>query len=164
MKHSCRTKVAFQKRDNGQAGKVDHLKHVCRMVATDLERGESQATKKVIHVLLGDASLALAVRRLTCGCGPFADTTGRAGVVAVLIRRSSWLALRDHFRGKAGVLQTTVRRWPRRWHRAPVRHHRRDVGQVIPHQMLTLLYWLFGSIGLLTQTLPRIPLYWPVVD
>ena len=114
LKHNCRAKVAAQKRDNGQAGKVDHLKHVCRMVAMDLERGESQATKKVIHVLLGDASRASAVRRLTCGCGPFADTTGRAGVVAVLIRRSSWLALRDHFRGKAGVLQTPVRRWPRR--------------------------------------------------
>lgn len=30
--------------------------------------------------------------------------------------------------------------------------------------MMLLLYWLFGSIGLLTLTLPRIPLYRQVVD
>ena len=95
LKHSCRAKVL--ERDGGQAGKVDHLKYVGRREATDLERGESWAMMKMIHILIGDASLASAVRRLTCGCGLFAGTTGHADAVAVLIRRSSWLALCDHF-------------------------------------------------------------------
>ena len=97
LKHNCRAKVL--ERDGDQAGKVDHLKYVGRREATDLERGESWARKKMkmIHSLIGDASLASAVRRLTCGCGLFAGTTGHAGAVAVLIRRSSWLALCDHF-------------------------------------------------------------------